>query len=81
MFFRCPKLVRNWENLKLPDLTPETPWYGYSLGEWPKELGEEAERAVEGDYWITGERQAQRRRSDVTMNTDVSEVDEAKVSD
>ena len=70
-----------WENMKLPELTPETPWYGYSLGEWPKELEQEAKRAVEGDYWITGERQAQRRRSDVAMNTDVSEVNEVKGSD
>ena len=23
-----------WEELGLPALKPETPWYGYSLGEW-----------------------------------------------
>ena len=35
----------------------------------------EARRAVAGDYWDTGARQAQRRRKDVAMNTDVTEVE------
>jgi len=34
-----------WEELGLPKLKPESPWFGYSLGEWPDELGARAERA------------------------------------
>ena len=64
-----------WKSMGLPEIKPEVPWYGYSLGEWPEALQEEAKRAVAGDYWETGIRQAQRRRSDVAMNTDVSEVE------
>src|SRR5690348_1188814 len=54
-----------WEELGLPALKPETPWFGYSLGEWSKELEEAAERAVAGDYFITGEMLVKRRRKDV----------------
>ena len=64
-----------WKSMGLPEIKPEVPWDGYSLGEWPEALQEEAKRAVAGDYWETGIRQAQRRRSDVAMNTDVSEVE------
>ena len=27
-----------WEELGLPPLRPEMPWYGYSLGQWPEEF-------------------------------------------
>ena len=27
-----------WEELGLPALKPEMPWYGYSLGQWPEEF-------------------------------------------
>jgi 4-hydroxy-3-polyprenylbenzoate decarboxylase len=64
-----------WEQMGLPAITPEVPWFGYSLGDWPEALEQEAERAVAGDYWETGARQAQRRRKDVAMNTDVTEVE------
>jgi hypothetical protein len=32
------------------------PWYGYSLGDWTQQDIEEAELALKGDYWITGEK-------------------------
>jgi UbiD family decarboxylase len=35
-----------WEELGLPRLKPESPWYGYSLGEWPAELDAAAQRAT-----------------------------------
>ena len=64
-----------WENrLGLPKITPEAPWFGYTLGDWPEALIREAERAVAGDYWETGRINAQRRRNDVAMNTPVSDV-------
>jgi 4-hydroxy-3-polyprenylbenzoate decarboxylase len=63
-----------WEELGLPALKPETPWFGYSLGEWSKELEDAAQRAVRGEYFATGEMLAQRRRNDVAMNTEVRDL-------
>src|SRR3954467_9394058 len=60
-----------WEELKLPPLKPESPWFGYSLGEWSDELEQAASRAVQGDYFETGEELIKRRRKDVGMNTEV----------
>lgn len=54
---------RLWEKLGLAKLEPESPWYGYSLGDWNDELDEEARLAAEGRYWETGEKIARERRS------------------
>jgi 4-hydroxy-3-polyprenylbenzoate decarboxylase len=67
---------RIWEELGLPPLRPQTPWYGYSLGEWPAEFDEAARRAVEGDYFSYGETLIARRRSDVAMNTEVRDLED-----
>jgi 4-hydroxy-3-polyprenylbenzoate decarboxylase len=65
-----------WENeLHLPALNPETPWFGYSLGDWNDQLEQEAARAVSGEFWENGRLAAQRRRNDVTMNTDTKDVE------
>jgi 4-hydroxy-3-polyprenylbenzoate decarboxylase len=63
-----------WEELGLPPLKPETPWYGYSLGEWGDELEAAAERAVKGEYFETGKIMATRRRKDVRVNTEVRDL-------
>ena len=60
-----------WDELGLPALKPEAPWYGYSLGDWPAELEREANLAAEGKYFIVGEEAAAHRRSDVGMNQPV----------
>src|SRR5262245_566735 len=65
-----------WEELGLPKLKPEAPWFGYSLGEWSEEMEQAAQRATRGDYFETGMRLAQRRRKDVPMNTEVRKVEE-----
>jgi 4-hydroxy-3-polyprenylbenzoate decarboxylase len=68
-----------WEDkLGLPKLKPEAPWFGYSLGSWPDALEEEARRAVESDFWENGVRAAQRRRSDIPMNTEVWDVEDER---
>lgn len=67
-----------WDELGLPKLKPQTPWYGYSLGEWEPEFDEAAEMAVKSEYWEYGKRIAQRRRKDVRMNTEVRDVKEEK---
>ncbi len=50
-----------WEELGLPPLKPESPWHGYSLGEWCNEFEEEARLAAQGDAFLVGERLAKRR--------------------
>ena len=67
---------RIWDELGLPELKPKMPWYGYSLGEWDDELDAMARRAVAGDYFTTGEIIAQRRRSDLGMNTEVRTLED-----
>lgn len=57
-----------WEELGLPALRPEMPWYGYSLGQWPDEFQAEADRAARSEYWKTGEELLQKRRNDKRMN-------------
>jgi len=64
------------EELGLPKLKPESPWFGYSLGEWPDELERAAELAVNGDYFETGKALVKRRRKDVRMNTEVRDLQE-----
>ena len=63
-----------WEELGLPKLKPEAPWFGYSLGEWGEEFDKQAELAVKGDYFETGKKIAKLRRNDVRMNTEVRDV-------
>ena len=60
-----------WEELGLPALKPQAPWFGYSLGEWSEEFDRAAELAVKSEYFKTGELIAKRRRKDVKMNTEV----------
>ncbi len=53
---------RIWEGLGLPSLSPKVPWYGRSLGAWTKQNEEEAELAVKGEYFQTGEKLAKEER-------------------
>ncbi len=50
-----------WEELGLPPITPQAPWYGYSLGQWDAELEEEAELALRGEHYRTGDKLAARQ--------------------
>jgi len=65
-----------WEELGLPKLKPEAPWFGYSLGEWSPEFDAAALRATRGDYLDNAKELEQRRRKDVRMNTEVRRVKE-----
>lgn len=51
-----------WEEEGLPDLRLTKPWYGYDMGFWTEEFDEEAELAVKGDYYITGEKLAKNQK-------------------
>jgi 4-hydroxy-3-polyprenylbenzoate decarboxylase len=65
-----------WQELGLPELKPQSPWFGYSLGEWSADLDAAAERATAGDYFETAKSLKERRRKDVRMNTEVRNVKE-----
>ncbi len=64
-----------WEKLGLPELTPEEPWYGYSLGDWAEEWDRNAEAATRGDWMQRNESYRQRRRTDVEPNQPVASVE------
>ncbi len=68
-----------WERLQLPPLNPETPWHGYSLGDWSDEWDALAARATDGDYMSNGERSKQMRAAalgdeGIKPNTPVRDV-------
>jgi 4-hydroxy-3-polyprenylbenzoate decarboxylase len=63
-----------WERLQLPPLSPETPWHGYSLGDWSDEWDALAARATDGDYLSNGERSKQMRAKGIKPNTPVRDV-------
>jgi UbiD family decarboxylase len=43
-----------WEELGLPPLRPQPPWFGYSLGDWHDEWDQAAARAARGEYLENG---------------------------
>ena len=63
-----------WDELGLPPLAPESPWHGYSLGDWSDAWDRLAERAAKGEYLENGRRSAQRRRAGLKPNTHVRSV-------
>ena len=67
-----------WERLGLPTLSPQTPWYGYSLGDWSDEWDANAEQATHGDWMVRSESFRQRRRANVAPNTPARMVEGAK---
>ena len=64
-----------WEELGLPALKPQPPWHGYSLGEWDPAWNRYAERAVQGRWGESGVETFARRRSGLTPETPVREVE------
>lgn len=52
-----------WQSEGLPRLKLKKPWYGYDLGYWSPEFAEEAELALRGEHYVTGEKlKSQRKR-------------------
>jgi UbiD family decarboxylase len=58
-----------WEELGLPGLRPQPPWFGYSLGDWLPEWDAAASRAVAGDYLANGRISAGQRKKGVKPET------------
>ena len=57
-----------WEWLGLPPLKPESPWFGYSLGDWDDEGDSNALMATRGDWMNRDESYRQQQRNDVASN-------------
>jgi hypothetical protein len=64
-----------WEELRLPALSPQPPWHGYSLGDWDETWDDYARRAVAGQWEASGEETLARRRGGLTPETPVREVE------
>jgi len=58
-----------WEELGLPTLRPQPPWFGYSLGDWLPQWDDAAARAVAGDYLENGRISGARRRTGIPPET------------
>jgi UbiD family decarboxylase len=65
-----------WEELGLPAIKPQAPWHGYSLGDWDDAWDVFARRAVMGTWEDSGMETLARRRSGLTPETPVREVEE-----
>lgn len=64
-----------WDELKLPALSPQPPWHGYSLGDWDAAWDEYASRAIAGQWETTGVNTFARRRGGLTPETPVRDVE------
>jgi 4-hydroxy-3-polyprenylbenzoate decarboxylase len=58
-----------WEEMGLPKLRPQSPWFGYSLGDWLPQWDEAAKRAVEGRYLENGEISGKQKKKGVKPET------------
>ncbi len=65
-----------WDELGLPALTPQSPWHGYSLGEWDAVWDTYASRAVTGKWEDSGKETFARRRGGLTPETPVKDAEE-----
>jgi UbiD family decarboxylase len=61
-----------WEKLGLPKLTPESPWYGYSLGDWNDKWDANAMQATRGEWMKRDAEYAEGRVTQAIPNTPVS---------
>lgn len=58
-----------WEELGLPKLRPQSPWFGAPAGDWLPQWDEAAKRAAEGRYLENGEISAKLRRKGLKPET------------
>jgi 4-hydroxy-3-polyprenylbenzoate decarboxylase len=58
-----------WEELGLPKLRPQSPWFGYSLGDWLPAWESAAKRAAAGLYLENGKISLAQQRNDVAAES------------
>ena len=64
-----------WNELGLPVISPQSPWHGYSLGDWDERYDVYARRAVEGRWAESGEETIERRREGLIPETPVRSIE------
>jgi len=69
-----------WEELGLPALAVQSPWHGYTLGDWTETWETFARRAAAGDWEATGRETLARQRTGVTPETS-TKVGSAKMGE
>jgi UbiD family decarboxylase len=62
-----------WEELGLPALAAQSPWHGYTLGDWTDTWETFARRATAGDWEASGAETLARQRTGVTPETPTKE--------
>ena len=62
-----------WEEVGLPALTTQSPWHGYTLGDWTVTWDTFARRAAMGDWETTGRETLARQRTGVMPETPTRE--------
>jgi hypothetical protein len=70
-----------WERLGLPPLRPETPWFGYSLGDWSETSDAAARQAALGRAMDRSDSYRQRRRKDIAPNTPTRIIEDTRDDD
>ena len=60
-----------WEKLGLPELRPESPWYGYDLGDWSEQWDKNALDATKGLWMERDQDYIDRRSYDAIPNMPV----------
>lgn len=63
-----------WDELGLPQLSPQPPWYGYSLGDWDANWDRWAQLAIEGKWEEMGRETYAGRRAGIIPETPVRSV-------
>ena len=63
-----------WNELGLPQLSPQPPWYGYSLGDWDANWDRWAQLAIEGKWEEMGRETFAGRRAGIIPETPVRSV-------
>ena len=64
-----------WEELRLPAISPQPPWHGYTLGDWAETYDTYARRAIEGAWEDSGKETIERRRHGLIPETPAREVE------
>jgi 4-hydroxy-3-polyprenylbenzoate decarboxylase len=69
-----------WKDLGLPPLTVQSPWYGYSLGDWTDAWGSFARNAAAGEWDKNGINTWSRRRGNIIPETPVRTVEKTETA-
>jgi len=64
-----------WEELDLPILSPQSPWHGYTMGDWDDLWTSFAEKATAGAWEENGEQTWPRRKGGMKPETPVRDIE------